>query len=80
MTRSATFGLIALVSSVATPLVVSAGAPASAPAAAQITTMAAVAPTETVAVASAPASPCARRVRVVYQGYVTPAEGCAATR
>jgi peptidoglycan/LPS O-acetylase OafA/YrhL len=88
MTRTATFLTIALVSSLATPLVVSAStAPKSdAPATVMVATAAVAtpAPVATSAVLAQPVQAeagCARRVRVVYQGY-SPVNGgtCTAAR
>lgn len=88
MTRTATFLTIALVSSLATPLVVSAStAPKSAaPAAATMVATASVAtpaPVATPAVLAQPAQAdtgCAKRVRVVYQGYGPVNGACTAAR
>lgn len=81
MNRSATFVAITLVSLVATPLVVRAAGPAAPTKVAAIEIAAERAPTP-VAVApdQAAAAPCAKRVRVVYQGYGPAPDSCAATR
>ena len=83
MSRSATFLLIALASSVATPLVVRASGPVGASAdrtapikVAEVVPAATVAP----ATASAPAAPCTRKVRVVYQGLGPAPDTCVTPR
>lgn len=75
MSRSAMFLTIALASSVATPLVVrAAGSTPASSAAAVVTTSPAAAPTE----AAAPT--CARKVRVVYQGFGPAPDTCVTPR
>jgi hypothetical protein len=85
MNRSATFLAIALVSSIATPLVVRAAGPAAATSAAsapaKVATIAALDPAPalraTVGTTSdAAAAPCARKVRVVYQGFGPAPDAC----
>lgn len=77
MNTRATLALIAVVSTLATPVVVKAtgSRPAPAPIQAWIDP-----PAAPVTVASLPAAPeavsCARKVRVVYQGYGAAADGC----
>lgn len=81
MNTRATLAVIAAISTLATPVVVGAtGSRPAAPAAvkavwvdppAQLVAVAAPAP------AAQEASACGRKVRVVYQGYGAPADGCA---
>lgn len=83
MNRKATFVAITLVSLVATPLVVRAANPAATPAAPTKVASIEVSGERTpapVAVAAdqGAAAPCAKRVRVVYQGYGPAPDGCAA--
>lgn len=78
MSRSAMFLTIALVSSVATPLVVRAASSTSpsAPVAVAATSTAIVTP----AAAEVPAATCARKVRVVYQGFGPAPDTCVTPR
>lgn len=85
MTRTATFLAIAVVSSVATPLVVRAAGPVSAPTQmAAVSTVATTAPATVTGAAvtqsteSTSAAPCMRRVRVVYQGFGPAPDACSA--
>lgn len=77
MSRSAMFLTIALASSVATPLVVRAAGSTPAATTASVTTSAAPV---TSAPADAAAPGCARKVRVVYQGFGPAPDTCVTPR
>ena len=79
MSRSATFLVIAVVSSLATPLVVRAAgnAPAAPAVSAPIKVATSTEAVPAITSVSAQVESCTRKVRVVYQGY-GPTDGCAA--